>query len=218
MCDISSFYSRLFVLGARVDPHPLEDLLVLFACSWSARKLFTLAPVVLLLRGNFEVPVCGRVTLFAASAPRVFVTFPGRSCPFPAAGPFAFPAAAQRPQTRRKHRRSLAGTACATASRRSRGRSAQPPAGDARAAPARTAPPPAPARAPSAGSRPPRRLPPQEPRRFPRIPIGRLRDAPAPPLVLRAGGTGKRQRSALEDGIEGLHGPSTEETGVTESC
>ena len=46
MCDILSCYLRLFVLGARVDPRPLEDLFVFFACSWSAREFFTWAPVV----------------------------------------------------------------------------------------------------------------------------------------------------------------------------
>ena len=65
-----------------------------------------------------------RTTLAAVSGPYVRVSSPAGRAFFHAAGATSALAAAQRRQTRHKHRRSPAGTARATAPTRSRGRSA----------------------------------------------------------------------------------------------
>ena len=110
-----------------------------------------------------------RATLAAASAPRVRVALPGGRGSSPAAGGTPAPAAAQLLHTSRNHWRSPAGTAPPTFSRRSRGRSAQPPAGGGAGAagPPAGRHPPSPAR--PAGPRPPLRAP--RPSRRPRGPM-----------------------------------------------
>ena len=120
--------ARLFIPEVPVAPRPLEDLEVPVLGSFGARHFVPMLPVGPRPLQDREVPAAcreraeharkhfSRVTLeertisararFAAmSAPHVRVTFPAGRAFFPAAGATSAPAAAQRRQTRRNHRR-----------------------------------------------------------------------------------------------------------------